>query len=319
MKLEISKSEQKLCVYSVAVEPELAKDNYSLFAKIQRQIDVDLSKIFTRRFFSGNNLFASSPEPQQEVTCEANVENTKYTVKLVKVGQMDINEINDFDGENQRKKSFIEKVIKDILLKNKNTIKFGDDRTIVKVHDKNVISDQQKESIYKGFFTSAQITENGLFLLVSNVNKHISETTVYETINEIRGANQRRQEGEIRKIIEEYLSTHKTVLTVYGALRTYRIKAIDFDASPDKTTFTIKDKDGQEKTITIKDYFMKQYKVKINYPDQPLLIAERKSKGKSKGNNPNPNEDEQKIYLVPELLYTTGTNTLNDNKEGRKK
>ena len=321
--MEISKSEQKLCIYSISISPELARDNYSLFSKIQRQIDVELSKNFTKRCFSGNNLFASSADPKDELTCEAIIENNKYEVKLVKVSQMDISEITDFEGVNQRKKSFIEKVIKDILLKNKNTIKFGDDRTIVKVKDRNVIDvDQQngsKESIYKGFYTSAQITENGLFLLVSNVNKHVSEVTVYDVITELRNQNKRKQESEIRKIIEEYLSTHRTVLTVYGALRTYRIKSIDFDATPEKTTFNIKDGD-QMKTISVLDYFKKQYKVNIKHPEQPLLIAERKTKGKkeNKKENPNPNQEEQVIHLVPELLYTTGPNDLNDSKDKRR-
>ena len=47
--LEISKREQKLCIYSVSTSPELARDNYSLFSKIQRQIDVELNKYFTKR------------------------------------------------------------------------------------------------------------------------------------------------------------------------------------------------------------------------------------------------------------------------------
>ena len=326
----------------------MARDNFSLFSKIQRQIDVELSKYFTRRCFSGNNLFASSADPKEEIECEALIENIKYSVKFTKVGQMDISEINDFEGENQRKKSFIERVIKDILLKNKNTIKFGDDRTVVKVQERNVIDVGQqsgKESIYKGFYTSAQITESGLFLLVSNVNKHVSEVTVYDMITELRNQNQRKQESEIRKIIEEYLTTHKTVLTIYGSLRTYRIKSIDFDATPERTCFNIKDGDKM-KTISVLDYFKKQYKVTIKHPEQPLLVAERKTKGKKKkeenktkenqNNNNNENlpqnnnnkenqaqnnqnsQDEQAIFLVPELLYTTGPNDLNDSKDKRR-
>ena len=262
---------------------------------------------------------------------------------------MDISEINDFEGENQRKKSFIERVIKDILLKNKNTIKFGDDRTIVKVQERNVIDVGQqtsKESIYKGFYTSAQITENGLFLLVSNVNKHVSEVTVYDMITELRNQNQRKQESEIRKIIEDYLSAHKTVLTIYGSLRTYRIKSIDFDATPERTCFNIKDGDKM-KTISVLEYFKKQYKVNIKHPEQPLLVAERKTRGKKnkaenkanqnqkqnenntnnenaqKNNNADNqnnqnNQEEQTIFLVPELLYTTGPNDLNDSKDKRR-
>jgi len=324
-KLEISKHEQKLCIYSVSVSPELAKDNYSLLSKIQRQIDVDLNKYFTKKFFSGNNLFASSPDPKEEYVCEANVENVKYQVKLKKVGGMDIGKINDFEGENQKKKSFIEKIIKDILLKNRNTIKFGDDRTIVKIHDKNVINAEQtdgKETIYKGFFTSAQITESGLFLLVSNVNKHVSEVTVWDAIKNIRDESRRDPESRIREKIKKFLEEHKTVLTVYGSLRAYRIKDIDYDGSPSKTTFNIKSGD-QMRTITIKDYYKNQYKIDIQDLDQPILIAERKTKGKNKNkkdnNNNKNNQEEEKIYLIPELLYITGpTSSMDNNRDKRR-
>ena len=51
MKLQISEQEQKLCLYSVSLNPQLDRNNYSLFSIIQRQIDVDLSNRFTRRCF----------------------------------------------------------------------------------------------------------------------------------------------------------------------------------------------------------------------------------------------------------------------------
>jgi len=320
-KLEISKHEQKLCIYSVSLSPEIAKDNYPLFSKIQRQVEPELSKYFTKKFFSGNNLFASSPEPKNEIICEANIDNSKYQVKFTKVGGLDITEIIDFEGENQKKKSFVEKVIKDIILKNRNTIKFGDDRTIVKIHDKNVINAEQtdgKETIYKGFFTSAQITENGLFLLVSNVNKHVSEVTVWDAIKNLRDENKRDPESRIREKIKKFLEEHRTVLTVYGSLRAYRIKDIDYDASPSKTTFNIKDGDKME-TITIQQYYKQQYKIDIKDSDQPILIAERKTKGKNKNKKENNNKEEEKIYLVPELLYITGpTNSMDNNKDKRR-
>ena len=341
--LEISKRQQKLCIYSVTITPELARDNYSLFSKIQRQIDVDLNKYFTKRFFSGNNLFASSPDPKNEIICEADIENNKYQVKFTKVSDLDISEIKDFDGDNQKKKSFIEKVIKDILLKNKNTIKFGDDRTIVKIHDKNVVNAEEsdgKETIYKGFYTSAQITSNGLYLLVSNVNKHVSDVTVWDAINQIRNTNRALSEQGIQGEIKKYLAEHKTVLTVYGSLRAYRIVDIDFDGSPVKTTFNRKEGD-QIKTITIKDYYKKQYKVDIQHLDQPILIAERKTKAKKKETkkgkdkdkekekennnadngaaNNNQQQQEQPIYLVPELLYVTGPTTSNENNKDKRR
>ena len=333
--LEISKQKQKLCIYSISFTPELARDNYTLRSKIQRQIDVDLSKYFTKSSISGSNLFASSPEPKDEIICEANVENTKYEVKFTKVSNLDISEIKDFEGENQKKKSFIEKIIKGILLKNKNIIKFGDDRTVVKIHEKNLINSEQsdeKETIYKGFYTSAQITENGLFLLVSNINKHVQEVTVWEAIKQIRNNSRGEGESQIRKKIEDYLREHKTVLATYGNLKAYRIKEIDFDGNPAKTTFTRKNKQtGNIETLVLKDYYKSQYNIKIKDLDQPILIAETKERARKKNNKENKNnnnadkqqnnqeqDQENVIQLIPELFYVTGPTMPNDGKDKRK-
>lgn len=324
LKLQISQNNQKLCLYSVHLEPELDRNNYSLYAIIQRQIDVELSNHFTQRCFSGYNLFASSENPPDFVQIQAKVKNCDYNVKFTKVGDMDLNTITDFDGVNQKKKSFFEKVIKDIMLKNRNTIKFGDDRTIVKLGDKNMLNpdpeQKSKETIYKGFYTSAQITENGLFLLVSNVNKHVMETTVYDIIVRIKNENQGKPESEKRKLIEEYFSVHKTVLTSYGSFRAYRIKRIDFDASPAKTSFNVKEKNGQVKTVSILDYYKNQYSITLNDPDQPLLIVERKVKTQRKAlpSKEDENTKEQIIYLVPELVFATGIDTSNDSTDRRR-
>ena len=313
MKLQISENEQKLCLYSVSLTPDLDRNNYSLFAIIQRQIDVELSNHFTRRCFSGYNLFASSPNPPEKFEILTKVKDIEYIIKFTKVGDLDISSINDFEGVNQRKKSFLEKVIKDILLKNKNTIKFGDDRTIVQLGNKNMLeadpSQRSKETIFKGYYTSAQITENGLFLLVSNINKHVMETTVYDIIQRMKRDNYKLPEPERRKLIQEYFDLHKTVLTTYGSFRAYRIKQIDFDSSPKKNTFNIKEKNNIIRTVTIFDYYKAQYSITIKDPDQPLLKVERKIKRKKNNNNTtqeNENEDNSVIYLVPELVYATG-------------
>ena len=325
LKLQISQNNQKLCLYSVSLEPELDRNNYSLYAIIQRQIDVELSNHFKQRCFSGYNLFASSENPPDFIQIAAKVKGVDYNVKFSKVGEMDLTTITDFDGVNQKKKSFFEKVIKDIMLKNKNTIKFGDDRTIVKINEKNILNpdpnNKSKETIYKGFYTSAQITENGLYLLVSNVNKHIMENTVYDIIIRIKSENQGLPESEKRKLIEEYFAVHKTVLTTYGSFRAYRIKQIDFDASPSKTNFNIKEKNGQTKSLTILEYYQTQYSINLNDPDQPLIIAEKKAKSSQKKALPSKDvetENEQVIYLVPELVYATGIDTSSDNTDRRR-
>ena len=108
IKITFSQNEYKLCIYDVSVEPELAKDNYSLYSLIQRQIEGELNKYFPRKFFSGYNLFASSNNPQSLLVFKTIVENKEFSVTLKLTGGMEMNELNilkNFEGENQRKKS----------------------------------------------------------------------------------------------------------------------------------------------------------------------------------------------------------------------
>ena len=334
MKITFSQNEYKLCIYDVSVEPELAKDNFSLYSLIQRQIESELNKYFPRKFFSGYNLFASSNNPQSLLVFKTVVENKEFSVTLKLTGGMEMNELNilkNFEGENQRKKSVIERIIKDIIFKNRNTIKFGDDGTIVKLTTKNVTDfggDQgNKGSIYKGYYTSAQITENGLFLLVLSVNKYVRHITVYEKIKELRREKKNLEESNIRIFINDYFRLNPTILTTYGSLRTYRIGSIDFDKTPAKTCFNIKD-EGKLKTITVSEYFKIQYKINIQDLNQPLIIAENKSKRKklqeidNSGNinlnkTTDNNQQERIIYLIPELVYITGNPIENDGKNRR--
>ena len=124
--------------------------------------------------------------------------------------------------------------------------------------------------------TSAIITENGLFVLINNVNKMISGKTVLEKINEIKSMNKSLSPKEIQQEIKDYFQQHKTVLTAYGVPRTYKIKDIDFDVNPKKfdiTIFDINQPNNKPKTITIYNYYKTQYNIEIK-ESQPLIIAE---------------------------------------------
>ena len=330
LKLEAPTNSQKLYVYSVSLQPPIANDNFTLYLKIQRNIDSELNKIFTRKCFSGYNLFASSNTKNDKINIKAKVENIDYDIEFKLVGNFDLDKIIDFNGDNQRKKSFLERVIKNILLNNKNTIKFGDSRTIVKLNSKNVYDPSEGknkgETVYKGYFTAAQITESGLYLLVLNTSKHVRNMTVYDKMKELRLESKCMSESEIRIKIDNYFKVHKTVLATYGSLRTYRIESIDHDSSPKVKSFNIKQGD-QMKTITVADYYKQQYNINIRDLEQPLIIAETKSTNKNntkKGNSGiidlKKGDDEGNkpvIYLIPELVYITGNPDNTEKNKGR--
>jgi len=90
-------------------------------------------------------------------------------------------------------------MIKDILLSAKNTMRFGSDRMIIQIDKNTVIEGRDHSNIYKGFYTSAQITESGLYLMVLNMNKYISGKTMYDKIKQIRNESRYESESEIRQ------------------------------------------------------------------------------------------------------------------------
>ena len=316
MKLTLKDPLQKVYIYSIEIMPELAKDNYTLQKKIYKLIEQKLSPYFNKFTFAGLNLFGSTRDPKDEIIIEENVEKTDYKITFKKVGALNFSEITTKQGMDQKKKNFIEKLIKDILLSSKDRVRFGTDRMVLSMDKDNVMRGNDGSTIYKGFFTSAQITENGLYLLVLNMNKYTSGKTMYEKICQImeEGRHHNRSQDEIKQKIEDYIDEHRTVLTIYGSIRAYRIESIDFEKNPMNTSFNIKTQEGM-KTVTIYNYYQQQYKQNIKHKDQPLLIAERKVKDKKLlKSEEDKNKNEDLIYLVPELVLITGI----ENEAGSK-
>jgi len=306
MRLTFSNPLQKVYIYSIDISPELAKDNYTLQHKIYKLIEPQLSEYFIKKSFAGLNLFGSTKDAKNEIIVKETVENIEYTVTFKKVGLLNFEEVFDNQGINQKKKNFVEKLIKDILLSAKGTIKFGSDRMVIQLSKDSIVKGTDNSSIYKGFYTSAQITESGLYLLALNMNKYVSGKTMYEKINSIRNENRGLSQSEIRQLIEDYIEEHRTVLTSYGSMRAYRVDKIEFEKTPINTSCNIKTQDGI-KTISLLNYYKSQYKIDIKDKNQPLLVAERKVKEKNlltNGQDDNKNVDI--IYLVPELVFITG-------------
>ena len=314
MKLNFNDPLKKVYIYSIEIIPELAKDNYVLQKKIYKIIENKLNQYFNKFSFAGYNLFGSTKDPKEEIIIEENVENTDYKITFKKVGVLNFSQIITKEGIDQKKKNFIEKLIKDILLSSKDRMRFGSDRMVISLEKDNIIKGQDKSVIYKGYFTSAQITESGLYLLVLNMNKYVSGKTMYEKISQIKEENRHLNQKEIQEKIEDYLEEHKTVLTTYGSIRAYRIESIDFEKTPINTSFNLKTKEGT-KTLSIYNYYLQQYRQTIRYKDQPLLIAESRTNNKKLlKSEEDKNKNENVIYLVPELVLITGI----ENEAGSK-
>jgi len=299
------------------VNPPFEENNYFLKRKIYNYIEANFPKNFKKNFFGGNVLFSliffeneRDKEKYNEISFKEKINEKNYEITLRRIKEVKFKDVNNFNGENQKIKLYIETLLRNIVMKDPNVIYFKD-RTLFEINRNNIVKvSDNKENIFRGYMTSANITENGLFALINNINKVISGKTVLEKMNEIKAKCNDTKEIELK--IKEYFQNHRTVLTTYGVPRTYKIKDIHFDIKPKELDITIKDKNNinhKSTTITLFNYYKNQYNKEI-YEDQPIIEAEPKKKKKNsdkKNNNNNPREEEEYIiYLIPELLYLTG-------------
>ena len=324
----------KFTLFSIEILPEIANDNYPLRRQIYNVIETYLPKSFKKSFFAGNNLYSfildENAKNYKEKEINEEINKTKYCIKLKQIQEIELRKVNDFNGTNLKIKSIIENIIRNILMSNPNMIKFHD-RTLFEIDKKNIenIDNQYNQKIYKGYTTAAHITENGLFMLINNRNKLISGKTALQKMTEIRRKLEERNASykEIKEEINYYFHSHRTVLTTYGSLKAYKIKEVNFDRTPNNTNINFKDIKGENRNISIINYYKNQYNIDINQKNQPLLVAEsnnQNSKNKKLLISEKKNlqsEDDYVIYLLPELVYITGIeddDTYNNRRNNSK-
>ena len=325
--LEYLSQFHKLYNYSIEILPTISDDNFPLKRVIYNKLETELPSGFRKIIFHGNNLYACVTVEKDlnltNIEKTVKVQNQDYSVKLKFAAEINFRNLCFNDNENQEIKHIIEKLIRFIIMRNPNVIKFKDG-TMVDISTTNMniksVSESQGENsleqIYRGYMTSVQITESGYFMRINDVNKIISGKSALKKILEIREENRNLNKDDLFKKINQYFSEHRTVLAKYGNLRTYRVANINFDKSPKNTNITLREKDGKETQCNLVNYYKNQYDLKIKDENQPLIEVELlKKKG------PNTEQEKETIYLIPELVFLTGlehgTNS-DDNTTKRK-
>ena len=317
----------KLYNYSIEILPSISDDNYPLKRVIYNLLEADLPPAFKKVIFHGNNLYACVTKDKDmnftKMEKTVKVKEQDYAVKLKLASEINFGNLQNADSQNQEIKHIIEKLIRFIIMRNPNVIKFKDG-TMVNVKEQNIQSlndsqrDNNMEQIYRGYMTSVQITESGFFMRINDINKIISGKSALKKIMEIRDENSSLNKSDLFDKINQYFAEHRTVLAKYGNLRTYRVNKINFDKTPKNTSIKLKDKDGKESSCNLVNYYANQYSIKIKDEDQPLIEVEKLSK---KGANTSEIKEKEIIYLIPELVYLTGLEygTNSDDNTTRKK
>lgn len=300
--IDLGIGSKKVRQYAIHYEPPIAEDNYPLKRKILRQLKSDLSGIFEKYFPAGDTLFVYANNPKEKVALETKVDETNYNVSIVMTSNyINCRNIKTKERDHIKVKSFVEAMIKHIIMANNHVLKF-DDRSFFDFKDVEIFG-KSGAKIWHGYSTAVCITESGLFLRVNDKNKMITGKTAYDKIKEIAknyGNNMRREDCMLE--IRDYFKG-RTIIAMYGNFRAYRIGDVSFERSIDNTEFNVEGKDGKKTSMSVKNYYKAQYNIDIKNPDQPLLIEEVPKR-----------EVEQKTtrYLIPELVYLTGVDELEE-------
>ncbi|OMJ81439.1 hypothetical protein SteCoe_18117 [Stentor coeruleus] len=134
-------------------------------------------------------------------------------------------------------------------------------------------------NIWNGYKATINRINTTMTMCLDICSKIINTKNVLDAIGEIQERNTEFR----RKKITDFLC-NQVVMTSYNK-HFYRVQRIDFDLNPNSAFET---KNGP---VSIKDYYLNQYNIKIKDLNQPLIISIQRA---------------QEIKIVPELCFLTG-------------
>ena len=288
--------------YAVHFDPPISEDNYPLKKKLIRQLKTELTKNFKLYLQAGDTIFVCGDQCQETISLQTTNEDKTYKLTFTSTkNNINCRDITTKENNHIKAKHFIESLFKHIISSN-NHIIFFKDRSFYDHHDIEIFGRDGKSKIMHGYSTALCITESGLFLRINDKNKMITGKTAYDKIMELSHKFKNNLNNEdYRAELENYF-VGKTLVAQYGNYSAYRIGKIAFDRTPKNTSIEMKENDGKTSNITVQNYYNSHYKINLKNENQFLFIDEDSIKKKQ----------ENVRYLVPELLYLTGVDELDE-------
>jgi aubergine-like protein len=299
--ISLTSSHNQIRQYAIHFEPEIAEDNYPLKKKLLRQLREELHKNFQKFIQGGDTLFVCGANLQEKVVLETKLDSTLYKLQLVLTKNIiECRDIRTRAKDHIKIKNLIEILIKNIIHANNHIVKFSDG-SFYDYFDVETFGRDGKGKIWHGYSTAACITEKGLLIRINDKNKMITGKTAYEKMLELskKYNGNMNNENYLRDIKSFFIG--KTVVAQYGNFRAYRIGDVLIDKNVTNTTFNIVNSEGKTETLTLKNYYKSQYNISIKNDSQPLFVDKDTMELENK-----------KRYLVPELVYLTGIEELEE-------
>lgn len=120
--------------------------------------------------------------------------------------------------------------------------------------------------LFTGYETSFNMLESGLYLRVDSITRIVQDKTVLEYINGVYLKNSHLNKEEKRSMVQEEM-IGKTVMANYGNSRYWVIQEVVFDVNFDNKEI------GDDTKLTLTEYYLRNYGMRINNKKQPLLKA----------------------------------------------
>ena len=281
----IVKKELRLYQYPFEVSPPIDAGDIRMREKLFKATNKHLKKIYGDCFISGDSLYSMKKVDEvQTIKCAIYLKGkTEYSIGINKFEQERIIKQEDIQRD-PLTKQFIEMIIRDILHSNPR-LEFYKGIFVISDEKHKIETDRVSVTFYPGFTTSFMETDKGNYLNVTLKNKIIQNETVYDYLNYYKY----QKNEDVQKDIKDELIGRS--FKVSYAKRNYRIDDILFDRSPKKQTFNY---DG--KTVNLIEYYQKVKGLKIEDPNQPLILVRKTD---SQG-------EPLSLYFVPELCSLAG-------------
>ena len=218
--------------------------------------------------------------------------NYEMTFKAVRtVNLMDI-------YSNDQKKAavpfgFLNNMIKTFLMK-LDYHEVGKSKKYFK-HSNSVAINQVGVVLYKGYSTSINVLEKGVFLKIDSSTRVVQNEKAVDAINKLYKTYKDLSKEEKRDRIKSNF-INKLVMANYGNHKYWRVEDVIFDINPDE--FIV----NKDKNENLTEYYKSKYHLNIENKRQPLFKASLNDfKKKGEGD-----KEEMPVLLFPEFCKMSG-------------
>jgi len=251
--------------YDVQVLPDHMSDAYILqgiFRQIKRQVDTVLGLYVT----SGRSVFTTT-DIEESIVFKTEFKGIKYEVvisveskRFFSGKQLSSAKMEDHNVMHTLLNIIVKQAFRETKLRQiGKQPRFFDVSKAIEVPGSGL-------QACPGFRASAFNYASGMMaIVIDNINKFISNKSCLERIYEIMSAGDIREKQG--RIMQEF--QYKTIIGGYGYKKAYYVEDIDFKKNP--VTMRFETNDGLK--MSIAEYFLKTYDMKITDTKQPLFIV----------------------------------------------